>query len=92
LSAVEQSPAERARTIFTPVLDVDFANKGESDAGHWLSADEPAIEDVVCLAACCEFAETEVIGLDGEGADVDECGEKEGDQEICDQDLDGSCL
>lgn len=69
--AVEDNPPHHAGAELAPLLEIDFADKGDDDAGVELAADEPVIEKVSRMTTGGQLAVLLVAGLDAEAANVD---------------------
>lgn len=80
--AIEDDPAEKTGAHLHELLDVDFANEGESNAGVQFATNVEIVDERASGAAGCQLAHLLVAGLDLEAADVDEDGEREGEEDV----------
>lgn len=85
--AVENDPAHHARAQLAPLLDVDFADEWNSNAGVQFAANEPIVEQVACVTARSKLAVLHIASLDAEAAHIDKCRKT-----VCNDDAGGEKL
>lgn len=85
---VQYDPAEQAGPQLHEGLDVDLdVEQRQDDARVELAADVPVVDDVAAVPTRRELALVGVAGPDGEGAEVDVCGQGVGDEDVGGEEL-----